>query len=62
MTDVKKIRTACRSCHGVNLQGSELSRTAADRQLETEDDGTIHLAAGTEVSCTLCHEHPDEDD
>ena len=60
---------ACRACHGVNLEGTVLSRTAADRVYlrddeddDDDDEGggaqTINLAKGTEVSCSLCHEKP----
>lgn len=55
---------ACRTCHGANLEGTVLSRTAADRDYSRDDDDneggaqTIHLAKGTEVSCNLCHEKP----
>ena len=51
---------SCQSCHGANLEGSRLSRTAVDRTLRADDDGnrTIWLAKGTEVSCTLCHGRP----
>jgi hypothetical protein len=54
---------ACRACHGKNLEGTVLSRTAADRDYLRDDDGrTIHLARGTQVSCNLCHENPGEGD
>jgi len=58
---------ACQACHGRNLEGTVLSRTAADRDyLRDEDDDddeggggqTIHLARGTAVSCDMCHEKP----
>ncbi len=58
---------ACRTCHGQNLEGTVLSRTAADRDFlrddedDDEDEGgaqTIHVAKGTKVSCSLCHERP----
>jgi hypothetical protein len=58
---------ACRTCHGQNLEGTVLSRTAADRDylLDDEDDDdneggaqTIHVAKGTKVSCSLCHRRP----
>lgn len=51
---------ACRACHGQNLEGTVLSRTAADRDYLRDDDGdnTIHLAKGTPVSCGLCHSQP----
>ena len=52
--------SSCRACHGLNLEGTVLSRTAADRDYLRDDDGdsTIHLAKGTPVSCSLCHEKP----
>lgn len=51
---------ACQGCHGVNLEGTRLSRTAVDRTYLRDDDGndTLWLAKGTEVSCVLCHERP----
>ncbi|MET0089101.1 MAG: cytochrome C [Candidatus Thiodiazotropha sp.] len=56
--------TACRNCHGQNLEGTVLSQTATDRDYLRDDDGnrTIHLAKGTPVSCTLCHGTPGNDD
>jgi hypothetical protein len=53
-------RNACRACHGQNLEGTELSRTAEDRDYLRDDDGdrTIHISKGTPVSCNLCHEKP----
>jgi hypothetical protein len=51
---------ACRACHGRNLEGTVLSRTAANREYLRDDDGnkTIAVARGTKVSCDLCHEKP----
>jgi hypothetical protein len=53
---------ACQSCHGVNLEGTVLSMTAADRELLRDDDAgadqNITLVKGTAVSCDLCHEKP----
>lgn len=51
---------ACQSCHGVNLEGTRLSRTATERNYRKDDDGnaTLYLAKGTSVSCTLCHDRP----
>jgi len=56
----EKDPNACRACHGRNLEGTVLSRTAADRDYLQDDDGerTIYLAKGTPVSCDLCHEKP----
>jgi hypothetical protein len=51
---------ACRACHGVNLEGTVLSRAASDRVYLRNDDGaTISVAKGTPISCTLCHGMPD---
>ncbi|MEW8563545.1 MAG: cytochrome C, partial [Candidatus Thiodiazotropha sp.] len=54
--------SACRSCHGLNLEGTVLSMTAADRTYlrddDDDDDETLFVAKGTEVSCTLCHDKP----
>jgi hypothetical protein len=59
--------SGCRSCHGNNGQGTVLSRTAADRTLPCKEDNkcdgrineenVIFVPAGTEVSCTLCHDN-----
>ena len=63
----EKNPSACRACHGQNLEGTVLSQTAADRDYlrddddDDDDDGgaqTIHVAKGTAVSCDLCHEKP----
>jgi hypothetical protein len=52
--------SACRACHGQNLEGTELSRAAEDRDYLSDDDGnrTIHVAKGTPVSCNMCHRSP----
>jgi len=63
---------SCRSCHGLNLEGTVLSMTAADRVFLLDDDEgddddgddegaggqTINVSRGTAVSCDLCHEKP----
>jgi len=56
----EKNPNACRACHGTNLEGTVLSRTAADRDYLRDDDGdrAIRLAKGTPVSRGLCHEKP----
>lgn len=55
----EKNKNACRACHGQNGEGTVLSRVAADRTLDKDDDGkkTIQLARGTPVSCNLCHKN-----
>jgi len=50
---------ACRACHGVNLEGTVLSRTAADREYLRDDDGAkIVVPKGTPVRCNMCHGMP----
>lgn len=60
----EKDPAACQSCHGVNLEGTVLSMTAADRELLRDDDAgadqNITLVKGTAVSCDLCHEKPQQ--
>ena len=53
----------CQACHGLDLTGTVLSKTAIERVLRTDDDDedTITLPKGTMVSCDTCHEMPDED-
>ena len=57
---------ACRSCHGRNGEGTVLSKTATDRQMICDsdegdwcnaEDQLIQVAAGTQVTCTACHEN-----
>ncbi len=48
----------CKACHGKNLQGTALSKVAATRTFEIEDDRTITLEKGQKVSCDLCHSKP----
>ena len=48
---------ACQACHGLNLEGTVLSRAAADRSLAAEGR-TRSVAKGAQISCTLCHENP----
>ncbi len=60
----------CQACHGAQLQGSPLARTAANRLLEcsesagcreTSQGKRISLPKGTAVSCVLCHKYPESD-
>jgi hypothetical protein len=48
---------ACRACHGASLNGTVLSRAAADRTFVTTE-GTFHATKGQPIGCTLCHEKP----
>jgi hypothetical protein len=51
----------CKACHGADLLGTPLSRTAVDRQYRVEDK-IVRVAKGTEIRCNLCHGIPDEED
>ena len=48
----------CKACHGVNLEGSVLSRTAANRALIADDNKPISISKGTVIHCAICHENP----
>jgi hypothetical protein len=48
----------CRACHGVNLEGTVLARTAEVRNLVTENRSSIVFQKGQQISCDLCHENP----
>jgi hypothetical protein len=67
----------CSSCHGLNGEGTVLSKVKVDRQFTIEEceDGslcpgddrenfTVSLSKGQLVDCGLCHENPysEEDD
>ena len=64
--------SSCRACHGINGEGTALSRAAADRTLECKEDDApgcrkiningeeerrVFVSRGTEISCDLCHEN-----
>jgi hypothetical protein len=51
-------QAGCQACHGATLQGTVLSRAAANRLLMTDDNRTVYVAKGSPVPCTLCHENP----
>jgi hypothetical protein len=50
--------TSCMTCHGTALEGTVLSRAATDRTLFGDDNKSVFVAKGTQISCTLCHENP----
>ena len=49
---------ACQACHGLSLEGTVLSRAAADRQLIADEGRKISIPKGTPISCSTCHENP----
>jgi hypothetical protein len=48
----------CKACHGLLLQGTVLSRTAAMRTFRVEDRGSVTIQQGAVVGCAICHEAP----
>jgi len=56
-------RQSCQSCHGVNGEGTVLSRMAVTRTLRCDEGGNcnsneqITLTKGTMVGCGQCHEN-----
>ncbi|MCU7940941.1 MAG: hypothetical protein KZQ74_03670, partial [gamma proteobacterium symbiont of Bathyaustriella thionipta] len=58
-TIAKQNPNACRACHGLNGEGSVLSRAATDRSLPAKEDNDprILLNKGDMVTCTLCHKN-----
>lgn len=51
----------CRRCHGADDRGTVLSRSHADRTLQTEL-GTINLWRGFQIGCYTCHRGPNSED
>ncbi|MFK5984790.1 MAG: hypothetical protein QM479_05130 [Pseudomonadota bacterium] len=49
-------KNACQACHGINGEGSVLSRVAINRTLSNEGK-IIQLNKGEMVTCVLCHEN-----
>jgi hypothetical protein len=47
----------CKTCHGANLNGTALSRAAANRTFVT-DQGTFHVNKGQMIGCNICHSKP----
>jgi hypothetical protein len=48
----------CKACHGLDLAGTVLAKTAAARTFRVEDAGIVRLAAGEPVRCNRCHGMP----
>jgi len=49
---------SCQVCHGLNLEGTVLSRAATNRQMPKEH-GWVSVTKGQKIGCTLCHGYPD---
>jgi hypothetical protein len=52
----------CRDCHGTDSRGTVLSRSHADRILDTEDYGVKHFWRGYQIGCYACHNGPDSEE
>ena len=52
--------SACRACHGTDYRGTVLSRSLADRTLNT-DFGTKQFWSGFQIGCYTCHSGPSND-
>jgi hypothetical protein len=50
--------TTCTPCHGVNLEGTVLARTAAIRNLFNENGDPVVFPKGQQIHCGLCHGIP----
>ena len=50
-------KDGCKACHGLDLMGTPLAKTAAARSFRVEDN-TVSLATGDLVSCDRCHGRP----
>lgn len=50
----------CKSCHGLDLRGTVLSRAFADRTFQIEH-GTKTVKKGEAIGCYTCHNGPDDD-
>ncbi len=48
---------ACKTCHGLSLQGTVLSRAADDRTF-AHDGHTYNLTKGQQIACNTCHSMP----
>ena len=51
-------RAKCRFCHGVNYEGTVLSRVQADRTVSAGKFGSRTFWRGYQVSCYQCHDGP----
>ena len=50
-------KAGCKACHGDQLEGTPLAKTAAARSFRVEDN-TVTFAKGDLVSCNRCHGRP----
>ena len=50
-------KAGCKACHGLDLMGTPLAKTAAVRSFKVEDNSET-FAKGDLVSCDRCHDNP----
>jgi hypothetical protein len=48
----------CKTCHGLNLEGTVLSKAAVTRNFNTIEGGPVTIPKGAPVHCTMCHGNP----
>ncbi len=48
----------CKACHGLLLEGTVISRTAATRTFRAKERGRVTIPQGVTVGCAICHESP----
>ncbi|KAA3607847.1 MAG: carboxypeptidase regulatory-like domain-containing protein [Planctomycetota bacterium] len=51
-------KTSCKACHGLNYEGTPLSKMAKTRTFVIEHGRRITLTKGTQVRCDHCHSMP----
>lgn len=57
----KQNPTSCKTCHGLDLRGTVLSKALADRTFKVEG-GTRTIAKGQAIGCYTCHNGPNGGD
>ena len=50
--------TSCKTCHGTDYRGTELSRVQASRSFSVGDSGTQTFYRGATIGCYTCHQGP----
>ncbi|MCF7849231.1 MAG: hypothetical protein K9M45_10290, partial [Kiritimatiellales bacterium] len=53
---------SCKACHGDDYKGTILSRSHADRTINTGDLGTKTFWRGRQIGCFTCHNGPNDED
>jgi hypothetical protein len=51
-------RASCQACHGLNGEGTVLSKTPVKRTFNIEDGRKKTIRADARIHCSMCHENP----